>query len=111
MMTPVHRFVLPLLCELTAASAFAQSPALSPQVPSSEQRLAASCTNCHGPQGQSRHEGIRSLAGKPADELKQKLNAFRQPDSTASVMAQIAKAYSEDELHRLAEYFSQQPPP
>ena len=104
------KFFLVVASFLSPAVAMPQTTApLPPPVPSLEQRLAGNCTNCHGPEGRSRHAGIVSLAGKPAAGMKDKLREFRQGGSGSTVMGQVAKAYSEDELDLLAEYFSRQP--
>lgn len=103
------RWPLLVLGLLISVPAAAREALQIPQVPSQVQRLAGGCTNCHGPQGNSRDELVVSLAGRPAAELTDKLRAFRQPGAGSSVMVQIANAYSEEELKRLAEYFSQLP--
>ena len=97
-----------LLSGLSIASVAVAAPT-GPYLPSPAQRLAASCANCHGVDGRSQHRQIPSLAGKSAAELTRKLLAFRQGTAQSTVMGQIAKAYSEDELRTLADYFSQQP--
>ncbi len=70
--------------------------------------LAGSCANCHGTDGRS--SGVMaSLAGRPEAELSARLKAFRSanPPAGTTVMARIAKGYSESDLDELAKYFSQ----
>ena len=63
-------------------------------------------TNCHGTNGKAEGAG-RPLAGQPADTLIKILNFARTGLYTGLIMPQIAKGYSEDELKRIATYFSQ----
>lgn len=68
--------------------------------------LAASCAACHGTQGMAQ-SGMPSLAGMGKEALLQKMLAFKtgkQPDAT--LMPQIAKGYSDEQLAALAAYFS-----
>ncbi len=67
---------------------------------------AAACMACHGTNGKAEGAG-RPLAGQPADTLIKILNFARSGLYTGLIMPQIAKGYSEDELKRIATYFSQ----
>lgn len=67
---------------------------------------AASCAACHGTEGRSGGE-VPPLAGKSKADLLNSLMEFKQDKrKTATVMHQHAKGYSDDQLGRIAEYFS-----
>jgi sulfide dehydrogenase cytochrome subunit len=70
--------------------------------------LAATCANCHGSNGQARGD-MRPLAGVPADRLLAQLADFRSGAMPATIMHQIAKGYSEEQLRLIAAYFAAQP--
>ena len=66
---------------------------------------AAACANCHGTMGKA-ETGNESLAGKDKDELLQKLLDFKAGRKPATLMHQIAKGYSDEQLAQLATYFA-----
>ncbi|HET9700444.1 MAG TPA: c-type cytochrome [Burkholderiales bacterium] len=71
---------------------------------------AASCAACHGTNGRSAAEEIKPLAGKPkADIVKALKDAKAGEPKTLTVMHQHAKGYTDDEIERIAEFFSKQP--
>lgn len=67
--------------------------------------LAATCANCHGTDGRSLG-GLESLAGEPADRLLKQVLAFRSGDKPATIMHQITKGYTEEQLELIAKYFA-----
>ena len=79
--------------------AFAQSDPL--QVRS----WAAACANCHGTAGVAQ-PGMESLAGMPRDELAKKLLDFKAGRKPATIMHQLAKGYTDEQLQQLAAYFA-----
>lgn len=85
---------------LAAAPAFAQT--------SVARSLAATCANCHGTDGHAK-DGMKTLAGKPADEIIKLVSEFRTGQRPATIMHQISKGYTEDQIKMVAEYFAQQP--
>ena len=68
--------------------------------------LAASCTACHGTDGNSVGEVPPGLAGKNKDYLLQSLLEFKSGKRPATVMHQLAKGYTDGQLERIAAYFS-----
>ncbi|MCK6390293.1 MAG: c-type cytochrome [Azonexus sp.] len=93
-------FVAALL--LAAGTAHAADPNLG-------RNLAATCANCHGTNGKAvKGSGIDSLAGESKEKLLQKLADFRSGDKPASIMHQIAKGYTNEQLGLIAEYFAAQ---
>lgn len=75
------------------------------EYPNAARDLAATCANCHGTNGQSAG-GSDSLAGVPADNILQKLEEFRTGDRPATIMHQIAKGYTEEQLKLVADWFA-----
>jgi cytochrome c553 len=71
--------------------------------------LAATCANCHGTNGNSAGE-VEPLAGKPKDELVRKMQEFKSGAKPATVMHQLAKGYTDDQIQVMAAWFSAQKP-
>lgn len=71
---------------------------------------AASCAACHGTDGRSEADEFPALAGKPKADLFKALKEFKTESGPKkpTVMHQHAKGYSDDQLERIAEYFSRQ---
>lgn len=87
---------------LVAFSGGAQAQGMNPlQVRS----MAASCAGCHGTLGVAQ-PGNESLAGVNKDELLKKMLDFKTGKKPATVMHQISKGYSDEQLAALAVYFS-----
>jgi sulfide dehydrogenase cytochrome subunit len=70
--------------------------------------LAATCANCHGTNGQARGD-MRPLAGVPAAKISVLLADFKSGAVPATVMQQIAKGYTDEQIKLLAAYFAAQP--
>lgn len=87
---------------VAAGGAFAQS-----SDPTIGRHLAASCANCHGTNGISKNE-MPTLAGKPADQMVQMMREFRDGKRTATIMHQIAKGYTDEQVAMIAAYFATQ---
>lgn len=68
--------------------------------------LAASCANCHGPDGRSTG-GMPQLSGLPESYLLERLQAFKAGTAKdATVMTRLAKGYDDEQLKALAQWFS-----
>jgi cytochrome c553 len=85
---------------LAAASAAAQDRDLG-------RNVAATCANCHGTDGKAR-DATPVLAGVPAEKLLQSLADFRSGKLPATIMHQIVKGYTDEQLRLAAAYFAQQ---
>ncbi len=84
---------------LASLSAWASADAL--QVRS----MAASCAGCHGTSGIAQ-QGMESLAGVPKDELLKKMLDFKSGKKPATLMHQLSKGFSDEQLDQLASYFA-----
>ena len=69
--------------------------------------LAANCTGCHGPNGNSAG-AIPSIAGLEKAYVIAALQEFKAGTRPATVMHQHAKGYTDQEFDTLADYFSRQ---
>ncbi len=67
--------------------------------------MAASCATCHGTGGLAQ-PGMASLAGQSHADLRQKLFDFKTGKTPATLMHQLAKGYSDEQLDQLASYFA-----
>lgn len=90
------------LLVLALQPAWAQTDAL--QVRS----WAAACSGCHGTDGAAQ-PGMPALAGVPRDTLAAALREFRDGRRPATVMHQLAKGYSDQQLQQIAAYFAAMP--
>lgn len=77
------------------------------QDPDLARTLAATCGNCHGTNGKAvPGAGIDSLAGEPQEKLMKKLREFRAGTRPATIMHQIAKGYSDEQLELVTAWFA-----
>ncbi|ANQ84307.1 c-type cytochrome [Azoarcus olearius] len=88
-----------LFCLGLAQSALAAAPPPG-------RSLAATCFNCHGSDGRSQG-AIASLAGMPSDTLLATLEEFRSGARPATIMHQIVRGYTPQQLELIARYFAQ----
>jgi cytochrome c553 len=51
---------------------------------------------------------MKPLAGVAADKIVAQLNDFKSGAQPATIMHQIAKGYTDDQLRRIAAYFAAQ---
>jgi cytochrome subunit of sulfide dehydrogenase len=69
--------------------------------------LAANCTGCHGPAGNSTG-AIPTIAGLEKTYIVTAMQEFKAGTRQATVMHQHAKGYTDQEFEVLADYFSKQ---
>ncbi len=75
------------------------------------QSLAATCANCHGTQGKGVSDGsVPRLAGLKADYIEAQMKAFKSGERQATIMHQLSKGYSDEQIRLLATYFASQKP-
>jgi len=103
-LTRIATVVLPVLGCCALAPAFGQD-ARSLRTRS----LAATCAHCHGTDGRAvANEPFKRLAGQPRDQLLALLMAFRAGERPATVMQQLARGFSPEQLDEIAGYLAAQ---
>jgi len=101
-----------MICKLLVAALLSGAalalPALAQGAdPSLGRNLAAACANCHGTSGVSQ-QGMPNLAGQQRIDLVQQMQDFRAGKRPATIMHQIAKGYTDEQIEALAAFFSAQ---
>jgi cytochrome c553 len=86
-------------CFLLATRAFAQS--------FDARALAAGCASCHQPDQTS----PPPLTGQSRDDLVAKLEAFRNGTREGTVMPQLARGYTPEQMEAIAAWYAAQKPP
>ena len=100
--------IRPLLVAALALGVALTVPALAQGPdPNLGRNLAAACANCHGTNGVSQ-QGMPNLAGQQRAYLVQQMQDFRAGKRPATIMHQIAKGYSDEQIDAIAAYFSAQ---
>lgn len=98
--------LLPALATLCLVAATSAVHAADPNL---GRNLAATCANCHGTNGNAvKGSGMDSLAGMDKSKTLQKLVDFKSGDKPASIMHQISKGYTDEQLDLVATYFAAQ---
>jgi cytochrome c553 len=116
----ILRPLIPLVAPLGAALLFgttgmfsaasAQTP--QPKAPDTIESRVQGCTACHGSHGQGTdNDYFPRLAGKPAEYLYNQLMNFRDGRRKYPPMNYLVTYLSDEYLHEIATYFSQQRPP
>ncbi len=100
------RRILPLAAAMLASSAALAQPSAAVL---NTRALAATCANCHGTDGRAvSGEAMVVLAGLPQATIVEQLAAFRDGKRQATVMHQIVKGYSDEQIQAIAAYFAAQ---
>ena len=99
-----HNVATTLLFALAAGTAAAQAPD-----PNLARNIAAGCANCHGTNGVSKG-GMPSLAGQPKADLVRKMQDFKAGRTPATIMPQLAKGYTDEQIDLIAGWFAAQKP-
>ena len=108
--------IIHMICQqywLPAAAAllFYAAPAAADQQTLFIHSLAAKCANCHGTFGKTSEDAaLPSLGGMKSDYLVEQMQAFKSGARSATIMHQIAKGFSDDQIKLLAGYFARQKP-
>jgi len=101
--TPALLAACGLTAALVPALAAAQDATLG-------RNLAATCANCHGTNGQARGGDVVALAGLPAARIVAAMADFKSGAVQATIMHQIAKGYTDEQIRLVAAYFAAQTP-
>jgi cytochrome c553 len=95
-----------LIAGLFCALASAQAQNISSD-PLQVRSWAASCSNCHGTNGRA-EPGNESLAGVNKDEIVKKMLDFKAGRKPATIMHQLSKGYTDEQIIAIAGYFAAQ---
>jgi cytochrome c553 len=107
---PEHEEALMNRLPLAAAAALAFAvPQAMAQDANLARNLAATCANCHGTNGAARGD-MKVLAGVKADTLIAMINDYKSGTQPASIMHQISKGYTDEQIKLIAGYFAAQQP-
>lgn len=98
-----HLLIAVALCTV----ALTMTAPVSAQDLSKARYLAANCANCHGTDGKS-VGGTESLAGYDRDRFIRTMTEFREGKKPASIMHQLSKGYTDEQIAQLAAFFSAQ---
>ena len=97
----MKRIAVGLLAAIHIAASAA--PTISPAA-----RLAATCAACHGTAGDTQGSTLPRLAGQSQQALSASLHAFKSGQRESTIMTQIAKGYTDEQIALLAAYFAAQ---
>ncbi|PWB57449.1 MAG: cytochrome c4 [Nitrosomonadales bacterium] len=89
-------------CFMLHAPAWAESP-------SQAAMLSNTCAGCHGTSGTSAGPSMPTIAGMPEVYLLESMKKFRSGERPSSIMGRLAKAYSDEEIKMMAEFFARHP--
>lgn len=70
--------------------------------------MAANCANCHGTDGKAVGAGALSIAGWEKNRFIETMKGFKDGTRPATLMHQISKGYSDEQIAQLADYFAAQ---
>ena len=92
---------------LAVASLCAAGAAQAQFDPLQVRSWAAACANCHGTNGQAQ-KGNEPLAGGNKDEMLKKLMDFKSGAKPATIMHQLSKGYTDEQLTAIVSWFAAQ---
>jgi len=101
-MTRTPRAAQAVLAALTLAAPLAMAQDLN-----LARNLAATCANCHGTNGNARGD-MKPLAGVAADKIVAMLADYKNGNQPATIMHQISKGYTDEQIKLIAAYFAAQ---
>jgi len=79
------------------------SPAVAQPAGPTGRAMAQTCYVCHGPAGRSAPP-IPIIARVPADILRTRMIEFKTEQRPSTVMARIAKGYSDEQITAISDY-------
>ena len=71
--------------------------------------LASNCATCHGTLGNAQG-AMPSLAGQQKTYIAEQMRVFRDGKRPATIMHQLAKGYTDQQVELIADFFSRQKP-
>lgn len=93
-----------------AAALLCVAPLCAAQDAHLARNLAATCANCHGTNGNVRGNDVKPLAGVAAEKILAQIADFKSGAQPATIMHQIAKGYTDEQLKLIADYYAAQKP-
>ena len=81
-------------------------PLSAPAQDTVARNLAATCAACHGTNGHSATPEVTSLANLPKALIVQRMQEFKQGHRPTTVMHQLAKGYTEEQIDLIAGYLT-----
>lgn len=91
---------------LTPSAALAEGPGAGAEAEGpTVEALALNCMTCHGEDGVS-PGSVPTIYGKRADWLTAQLLEFRSGTRESTIMGRIMKAFTDEDIVNLAEYFA-----
>jgi len=100
-MKPMTPLVIAGMLSVAAVSAHAQVNQI--------RVWAAACATCHGTEGRA-VPGMVALAGLDKSAIEQQMLDFKYGRRPATLMHQIAKGYTDEQIADIAAYFAAQRP-
>ncbi len=98
--------LLPTVAVLSLLAAASTAHAADPNL---GRNLAATCANCHGTNGKAvPNAGIDPLAGEDKAKMLKKLSDFKSGIRPSTIMQQIAKGYTDEQLDMISAYYAVQ---
>ncbi len=100
----------PLAVAAAALALLAAVPAQAQaQDPHLARNLAATCANCHGTFGRAQGD-MKPLAGLSSEKILALLADYRSGAQPATIMHQIVKGYTDEQIRLIAGYFASKTP-
>jgi cytochrome subunit of sulfide dehydrogenase len=96
------------ISRLAAGLLVAAAPLAQAQNADLGRNLAATCANCHGTDGYARGDS-KPLAGVSAEKIVAAFADFKSGAMPATIMHQISKGYTDEQVKAIAAYFAAQP--
>ena len=103
-----HRTARQLARPLAAAALLLASGVALAQDALLARNLAATCANCHGTNGQALGDS-KPLAGMSAEKIIAAVADYKSGAQPATIMHQIAKGYTDEQIRLVAAWFAAQP--
>jgi sulfide dehydrogenase cytochrome subunit len=75
-------------------------------IPGDGERIAQTCSSCHGTQGASPSSHIPVIGGQTAEYLKKTMLEYRDGTRPGGVMANLAKGYSDSQIDEMSKAIS-----
>lgn len=75
----------------------------------SDSMISDTCAGCHGTNGVSQGPAAPTIAGLSQDYFVETMQGFRDAEIPSTIMARIAKGYTDAEYEQMAKYYGSKP--